>query len=104
MRKRKKTYRLDELDAMHAAAMTAVARAGDRTRENEAEAVLALEAISAALYAAWPAFSARLRAKEVEVGRLRGALRNLHAVVTGDVPAREMLDAMHAARAALGEP
>ena len=54
----------------------------------------------------WPAFSARLRAAEAEVERLRGALRAMvdtyptAALVT---PSR-FSNAVDAARAALGEP
>lgn len=85
-----------------------------------------------ALHNAWPAFSARLRAAEVEVERLRGALRgmlrahpNCHAVdcggygcdddcltddpdgdTGGDLHVCECgaITARNAARAALGEP
>ena len=81
---------LDELDALHAAAT-----AGPRRM------VFAVRA-----YEEWPAFSARLRAAEAEVERLRGALRAMvdtyptAALVT---PSR-FSNAVDAARAALGEP
>ena len=91
---------LDELDALHAAAT-----AGPRRM------VFAVRA-----YDAWPAFSARLRAKEAEVERLRGAL----LIATGrfasvaeacdiaeDALGADVVAAWNAAenaRAALGEP
>jgi hypothetical protein len=103
---------IDELDRLHAAATAGewVVRSYQEPSgewapapswETYGEDNLTL---TAALHNAWPGVSARLRAAEAEVERLRGALRKLHAVVTSDVPAREMLDAMHEARAALGDP
>ncbi len=56
-----------------------------------------------ALHNAWPAISARLRAAEAEVARLRGALRAvIDEVATEDEAWGGSLEQRH--RAALGEP
>ena len=85
---------LDELDRLHAAATAGTI---------------------VALHNAWPEVSARLRAAEAEVERLRAALHRLVAAVTargGDCPSCGVDDSdlcsadcdVNAARAALGEP
>ena len=116
---------LDELDALHAAAdpgpwkldrQRTYARAAGPgewvTRpiavdySNGPRAALPNLYAIVALKNNWPAFSARLRAAEAEVERLRGALRAMvdtyptAALVT---PSR-FSNAVDAARAALGKP
>lgn len=77
---------IDELDRLHAAAT-----AGPRRM------VFAVRA-----YDAWPSVSARLRAAEAEVARLRGALRAvIDEVATEDEAWGGSLEQRH--RAALGE-
>lgn len=58
-----------------------------------------------ALHNAWPSVSARLRAAEAEVERLRAALDNLAFAVhvEGGRPSKQLDKALDAARAALGE-
>ncbi len=61
--------------------------------------------LTAALHNAWPDVSARLRAAEAEVERLRAALDNLAFAVhvEGGRPSKQLDKALDAARAALGE-
>ncbi len=121
---------LDELDALHAAATAGEWESvlcdaphvndevrmieGPVTRANGKKFVPVISRISpradadfiAAAKNNWPAFSARLRAAEAEVERLRAALRAMvdtyptAALVT---PSR-FSSAVDAARAALGKP
>ena len=103
---------LDELDALHAAATAGEwqrAPASGRILADGWPVPMSDPANTAAIVALknnWPAFSARLRAAEAEVERLRGALRAMvdtyptAALVT---PSR-FSNAVDAARAALGAP
>ena len=90
---------LDELDALHA-------EDAERIREELRTTGRHYTEPHEYLHDAWPAISARLRAAEVDVERLRWALRAMvdtyptAALVT---PSR-FSAAVDAARAALGEP
>jgi hypothetical protein len=102
---------LDELDRLHAAATAGewVVRSYQEPSgewapapswETYGEDNLTL---TAALKNAWPGISARLRAAEAEVARLRGALRAvIDEVATEDEAWGGSLEQRH--RAALGEP
>lgn len=90
---------IDELDRLHAAD-------AERIREELRTSGRHYTEPHEYLHNAWPEVSARLRAAEAEVERLRGALRAMvdtyptAALVT---PSR-FSNAVDAARAALGEP
>ena len=98
---------LDELDALHAAATAGewVVRSYQEP-SGEFNPAPSWEVydednlvLTAALHNAWPAFSARLRAAEAEVERLRGALLEAASEMDSEC------DGWGAdARAALGEP
>ena len=105
---------LDELDALHAAA-TAGEWVVRSYQEPSGEFSPAPSwdvydedniVLTAALHNAWPTISARLRAAEAEVERLRGALRNVRDNYDCDESAHKYGTTCRCcdARAALGEP
>lgn len=93
---------LDDLDRLHAAATAAVAALmhGETSRNAEDSATIKLESVSAALYAAWPSISARLRAAEATVraadATAAQALERLKAQQAAIEEAREALRAIAA--------
>ena len=98
---------LDELDALHAAATAGewVVRSYQEP-SGEFNPAPSWEVydednlvLTAALHNAWPAFSARLRAAEAEVERLRGALLEAASEMDSECEGWGA-----DARAALGEP
>ena len=98
---------IDELDALHAAATAGewVVRSYQEP-SGEHNPAPSWEAygednlvLTAALHNAWPAFSARLRAAEAEVERLRGALLEAASEMDSECEGWGA-----DARAALGEP